>query len=974
MTSPNKVHELKRKQAIDDAGKLSPGELLATPEAILKAALDCFEVGAPDEAKLLLDRFKNNPEVSGSAWYARFRAWLDAADAKQRLDTPSPFDADDTETIRNLAARLRNASRFDLSRRLLARLVGESEDLLSTPKADAEKSELLPRLKLSPNYERNIQKLSLSTYKDSDLHPARALAEAERLLALIGLGKPVCDDPETLGQGGAIYKRRWELTGRLEYLQQSLAYYRQGWEALDVAGQRRDREAYCGGNAAFVMDLLASRMRGLDEASVNLWREQAKTLRESIVALLQPRLESALLQPNADDRWVMTSLADALFALGRYDEAAGCYKAAGQVMKGDWERKTTFLQAVAVAQLQGIPLPEAAEGSGPFNHPAWAALIPLLGVRTAAALAGARPKTGLALSGGGFRAAFYHLGVLARLAEVDALRHVEIISTVSGGSIVGTLYFLKLKQLLERMPDAQITADDYRDLVGALIDEFRAGVRNNLRMRAFASITALCKMLYRLDYNRTLRMGELYDEYFYRRILRKERSTLRDLIVVPEGASRDFSPRQDNWLRRAKVPILLINATNLNSGHSWQFAGSFMGEPPGLLEAEIDANERYARLHFDDPAQAKWKEFALGSAVASSSAVPGLFNPVPLVGTHAQRDIQLADGGVYDNQGVDTLLQESCSLILCSDASGQLDDDLSPATISFKVLGRANNITMERDRIIEYQDLRSRLEHGALSGLLFVHLRQGLDIGRVQPAGEPAGRATADARPEMTDYGVAKDMQRLLSSIRTDLDSFTDIEADALMLSGYLATGRQIEQQQASTPTGTRWGGFDPLAGSCGDWPFRWMAHTLCSLPEEQDETTKKRVDEVKSQLAASSQLFAKLLHMRIGLAAKALIATPIIAAAGVVAAAIVWGLAIVGAWMTGHFCYLELVAWLIGGGLLLVSTIGFARKSKLRRLVQRLGELAFAVLVWPVAVAGLFPFNRLFLKRGSRERLQGIK
>ena len=48
MTSPDKVHDLKRQQAIDDAAKLSPDELLATPEAIRKAALDCFEAGAPD--------------------------------------------------------------------------------------------------------------------------------------------------------------------------------------------------------------------------------------------------------------------------------------------------------------------------------------------------------------------------------------------------------------------------------------------------------------------------------------------------------------------------------------------------------------------------------------------------------------------------------------------------------------------------------------------------------------------------------------------------------------------------------------------------------------------------------------------------------------------------------------------------------------------------------------------------------------
>lgn len=56
---------------------------------------------------------------------------------------------------------------------------------------------------------------------------------------------------------------------------------------------------------------------------------------------------------------------------------------------------------------------------------------------------------GLALSGGGFRASLFHIGVLAKLAELDYLRHVQALSTVSGDSIIGALYYLRIKQLLE---------------------------------------------------------------------------------------------------------------------------------------------------------------------------------------------------------------------------------------------------------------------------------------------------------------------------------------------------------------------------------------------------------------------------------------------------------------------------------------------------------------------------------------------
>ena len=51
-------------------------------------------------------------------------------------------------------------------------------------------------------------------------------------------------------------------------------------------------------------------------------------------------------------------------------------------------------------------------------------------------------KIGLALSGGGYRAAAFHLGVLKKLKELNILDKIDIISTVSGGSIIGAYYLL----------------------------------------------------------------------------------------------------------------------------------------------------------------------------------------------------------------------------------------------------------------------------------------------------------------------------------------------------------------------------------------------------------------------------------------------------------------------------------------------------------------------------------------------------
>lgn len=124
-------------------------------------------------------------------------------------------------------------------------------------------------------------------------------------------------------------------------------------------------------------------------------------------------------------------------------------------------------------------------------------------------------RVGLGLSGGGFRAALFHIGALARLAGLDLLRHVQVISTVSGGSIIGALYYLHLRQLLRRTADADIRQQDYVAIVERIQHEFPLAIRQNLRMRTFADIGNNARM-YRRDYSRSDRMGELYEEVFYR--------------------------------------------------------------------------------------------------------------------------------------------------------------------------------------------------------------------------------------------------------------------------------------------------------------------------------------------------------------------------------------------------------------------------------------------------------------------------
>src|SRR5688572_4601484 len=52
---------------------------------------------------------------------------------------------------------------------------------------------------------------------------------------------------------------------------------------------------------------------------------------------------------------------------------------------------------------------------------------------------------GLSLSGGGYRAAAFHLGTLRYLHKAGVLGKLECLSVVSGGAIIGAAYCLKIK-------------------------------------------------------------------------------------------------------------------------------------------------------------------------------------------------------------------------------------------------------------------------------------------------------------------------------------------------------------------------------------------------------------------------------------------------------------------------------------------------------------------------------------------------
>lgn len=723
----------------------------------------------------------------------------DAAEAIQLLEkvNDSPLDP---RTTGDLCDRLVKTKEFGYARQLYARLRADRIDD--------------PALRL-----RFRQQQALCTYKDSDLTTEQGLAEAIRILDS-DPDDPLRDtrDQETLGIAGAIYKRKWEVDGRLSHLERAAAYYLKGWRA-DPVGDK----GYTGINAAYVLDLLAHLEEveaieaGADLGRPAERRKEARAIREQLVPGLTALYRDPERPELKNDWWFVATLAEACFGLQRYPEALTWLKCGRDEGEPEnWKLESTARQLASLARLQAGPRAAWHELE---SSQAVATIREFLGDKADGALTAFTGRIGLALSGGGFRASFFHIGVLAKLAELDVLRHVEVLSCVSGGSIVGVQYYLELRKELRRRKHRELDRDCYIAIVERVERAFLDGVRTNIRTRVFKNPAALVRMIFDPGYSRTTRIGELFEQEFYSRVEDGAGGgprLLKDLVVIPADGPADFHPRRDNWWRRAKVPILVVNATTLNTGHNWQFTATYMGEPPAYLEKEIDANYRLRRLYHRD-APPPYDAVHVGHAVAASACVPGLFRPIVLDGLYLGKVVRLVDGGVTDNQGIYGLLEQDCTVMLVSDASGQMDAEDDPSWLSTRVPLRANNILMAAVRSGNYRELGERRRSSRLRELMYVHLKKELETRPVtwRKAGAPASvPAELEDDPRPTSYGVPKAVQARLAAVRTDLDAFSERETSGLMLSGYLMTAKELPASIRSL----RLSSEPPV-----DWSFRWL-------------------------------------------------------------------------------------------------------------------------------------------------------
>jgi len=563
------------------------------------------------------------------------------------------------------------------------------------------------------------------------------------------------------------------------------------------------------------------------------------------------------------------------------------------------------------------------------------------------------------------------------MAEVGLLRQVGVISTVSGGSIIGAVLYLHLKDLLENVPDAEITDEHYVRIVKHIERTFLEGVQTHIRARAFADLRKNFRMS-KADYSRSDSIGELYDSTFYQpawdlplfgegpRRRPDGPIQMRSLRVAPRDHQGPFDPERDNEARNARVPILVVNATSLNTGHNWRFEATRMGEHPrdDPHWVEVDKNRRLAREHWDAIARPQ-QNFELGLAVAASACVPALFHPLAVSGLFRDERngqtlplrVELVDGGVHDNQGVGALVDHGCQRLVVSDASGQMEDAPEASTRIPAVAGRAASI--QGDRVREEQLIGARGKRR----LALVHLTKGLPAHIVAPIG-PDGEPVEPPRTlDGIDYGVHPKVQHLLSRVRTDLDSFTHVEAYSLALYGYRMSARELESEKSIAELARD----DPLKEN---WEFERLGEQLETAPRVYCR-----------QLEIASGQFGKALRLArstgTGIEAPALLK---LVGLGLV------GLAILAAALVGLYLARGLLATeisLLGAGLLLVFGAvlvgllvalylkpGF-RSDRIKQLSDYLYTRLAPALLAPVfylAAKAMLWLNETFLRAGRLE------
>jgi hypothetical protein len=232
---------------------------------------------------------------------------------------------------------------------------------------------------------------------------------------------------------------------------------------------------------------------------------------------------------------------------------------------------------------------------------------------------------------------------------------------------------------------------------------------------------------------------------------------------------------------------------------------------------------------------------------------------------------------------------------------------------------------------------------------MFVHLKKDLETRAVDWIG------TNDASnplpsSALTSYGVLRGVQRQLAAMRTDLDSFSQAEAYALMTSAYLMTRHSLDHRVL---------GFDP-PGSVQE-PWRFLA-----VRKQMEDGTAARW--LMRQLEVADRLAFKVWS----LAWELRVAAAVIGVALAVAVASLayrnWE-AVRAVSSAPPFPDLTWGDVAVSGGIAAAAALGLGSLVKLvqyrKTLQQIMIGIAMAFVGFALARLHLHVFDRLFLRQG---------
>jgi len=301
-------------------------------------------------------------------------------------------------------------------------------------------------------------------------------------------------------------------------------------------------------------------------------------------------------------------------------------------------------------------------------------------------------KIGLSLSGGGYRSAAFQLGTLRKLRALGILDKIDVISTISGGSIAGAYYALHAHNF------------------DAFDSGLKAALKKSVIRRIIISWYALFFLLALVAVNWAIwRLAHPGLSNFVIIILCELIVLVAFQFIFLPFTSLKIRAYSKLFFGDKKLtdlppyPRMAINATNLETGTLWTYSHDRMGDSSYAFPKDGKPKIEFTVA-----------EFPLARAVASSSCVPFPFNPVHIDGKFfrtasdaSRAHPSLVDGGLYDNQGIHKITQPpsksgyGCEIILCSDAS-------QPFTFAFKglnsllVLYRTNDLMMRRIKNLQF--------------------------------------------------------------------------------------------------------------------------------------------------------------------------------------------------------------------------------------------------------------------------------